>query len=234
MQMRDFEVKKMFDTIAEGYDLQNSLLSLRIDVLWRKKLARLLPARRPIHVVDVAVGTAEVAMEIARQRPEARVTGVDFTAAMLGVGLRKIIRRGLEGRIRMAAGDARRLPLPDACADAVTISFGIRNVQERPLALSEFHRILKPGGALYVMEFSLPANPVLRCLYKLYFDHVLPPLGNWLSGTDYAYSYLMESVHAFPGPEQFIAEIRRAGFTDVSQTPLTFGIARIHRGTKPA
>jgi demethylmenaquinone methyltransferase/2-methoxy-6-polyprenyl-1,4-benzoquinol methylase len=230
--MRDFEVKKMFDTIAEGYDLQNSLLSLRIDVLWRKKLARLLPAGRPIHVVDVAVGTAEVAMEIARQRPNARITGVDFTPAMLSVGSRKLAKRGLAGRVRMVAGDARRLPLPDACADAVTISFGIRNVQERDQALSEFHRILKPGGTLQVMEFSLPENPALRLLYRLYFDHVLPPFGNWLSGTDYAYSYLMESVYAFPGHEAFSAEIRRAGFANVSQTPLTFGIARIHQGVK--
>lgn len=231
--MRDFEVKKMFDTIAEGYDLQNSMLSLRIDVLWRKKLARMLPVDRSIHVVDVAMGTAEVAMEIARQRPLAKVTGVDFTPAMLVVGKRKIDKRGLSGRIRMAAGDARGLPLPDGCADAVTISFGIRNVQERDQALGEFHRVLKPGGKLYVMEFSLPDNPALRFLYKLYFDYVLPPFGNWLSRTDYAYSYLMESVYAFPGPEEFSAEIRQAGFARVGQTPLTFGIARIHEGTKP-
>jgi len=231
--MRDFEVRKMFDTIAEGYDMQNSMLSLRIDVLWRKKLARLIPADRPVTVVDVAVGTAEVAMEIARQRPNSRIFGVDFTPAMLQVGKRKLDKRGLSGRIRMLAGDARSLPLPDACADVVTISFGIRNVQERDQALAEFFRILKPGGKLYVMEFSLPENPVLRLLYKLYFDHVLPPFGNWLSRTDYAYSYLMESVYAFPGPEEFSAEIRRAGFTRVGQTPLTGGIARIHEGGKP-
>lgn len=231
--MRDFEVRRMFDTIARGYDMQNSMLSLRIDVLWRRKLARMLPQGRPIHVADVAVGTAEVAMEIARQRPQARVTGIDFTPAMLEVGLDKIRKRGLAGRIGMSAGDARALPLPDRCADAVTIAFGIRNVQERGVALAEFHRVLKPGGTLHVMEFSMPDNPALRLLYRLYFDHVLPPFGNWLSRTDYAYSYLMESVHAFPGPEEFSAEIRRAGFTDVGQTPLTGGIARIHRGTKP-
>ncbi|WP_243358263.1 bifunctional demethylmenaquinone methyltransferase/2-methoxy-6-polyprenyl-1,4-benzoquinol methylase UbiE [Fundidesulfovibrio terrae] len=231
--MRDFEVRRMFDTIAEGYDMQNSMLSLRIDVLWRKKLARLIPADRPVTVVDVAAGTAEVAMEIARQRPRASIVGVDFTPAMLKVGLLKLKKRGLGHRIRMAAGDARRLPLPDACADVATISFGIRNVQERDQALSEFFRILKPGGRLYVMEFSLPDNSVLRFLYKLYFDHVLPPFGNWLSRTDYAYSYLMESVYAFPGPEEFSAELRRAGFTQVGQTPLTGGVARIHAGAKP-
>lgn len=230
--MRDFEVKRMFDTIAEGYDMQNSMLSLRIDVLWRKKLARLIAADRPVTVVDVAVGTAEVAMEIARQRPIARLVGVDFTPAMLAVGKRKLVKRGLSGRIHMLAGDARQLPLSDGCADFVTISFGIRNVEERDQALAEFLRILKPGGSLYVMEFSLPDNPVLRFLYRLYFDHILPPFGNWLSRTDYAYSYLMESVYAFPNPEAFSAEIKRAGFSQVSQMPLSGGIARIHQGVK--
>ena len=212
--------------------MQNSMLSLRIDVLWRRKLARLIAADRPVTVVDVAVGTAEVAMEIARQRPKARLVGVDFTPAMLVVGKRKLAKRDLSERIRMLAGDARRLPLPDGCADYVTISFGIRNVQERDQALAEFKRVLKPGGTLYVMEFSLPDNPVLRFLYRLYFDHILPPFGNWLSRTDYAYSYLMESVYAFPGPEDFSAEIKQAGFSDVGQTPLSWGIARIHRGVK--
>lgn len=231
--MRDFEVKRMFDTIAGGYDMQNSVLSLRIDVLWRKRLARMLPADRPILVADVAAGTAEVALEIVRQRPLARVAGIDFTPAMLHVGLEKVRRRDPRGRVRLAAGDARALPLPDQCADAVTIAFGIRNVQERGVALREFHRVLKPGGRLLVMEFSLPDNALLRALYRFYFDHVLPPFGNWLSRTDYAYSYLMESVHAFPGPQAFIEEIRAAGFTDVGQTPLTGGIARIHSGTRP-
>lgn len=231
--MRDFEVRRMFDTIAEGYDMQNSMLSLRIDVLWRKVLARRLPQDRPITVVDVAAGTAEVSMEIARQRPKARILGVDFTPAMLVVGQRKLAKRGLLSRIPLLAGDARCLPLADACADAVTISFGIRNVQERMQALTEFHRILKPGGKLLVMEFSLPDNALLRGLYRLYFDNILPPFGNWLSRTDYAYSYLKTSVYGFPGPEEFCAEIRQAGFTDVGQTPLSGGIARIHEGTRP-
>ncbi len=232
--MRDFEVRRMFDTIAEGYDMQNSMLSLRIDVLWRKVLARRLPPDRPITVVDVAAGTAEVSMEIARQCPLARILGVDFTPAMLVVGQRKLAKRGLLSRIPLLAGDARCLPLADACADAVTISFGIRNVQERMQALAEFHRILKPGGKLLVMEFSLPDNALLRGLYRLYFDNILPPFGNWLSRTNYAYSYLKTSVYGFPGPEEFCAEIRQAGFADVGQTPLSGGIARIHEGIKPA
>lgn len=230
--MRDFEVRRMFETIAGGYDMQNSVLSLGIDMLWRRELARRIPGERSVLVADIAVGTAEVAMEIARRRPRASVLGLDFTPAMLEVGLEKLRKQRLDGRVRLAAGDARRLPLPDCCADVVTISFGIRNVQERAQALAEFRRVLKPGGKLLVMEFSLPDNPLVRALYRLYFDYVLPPVGNLLSRTDYAYSYLMESVHAFPGPEDFSREIRRAGFAAVTQTPLSFGIARIHEGTK--
>jgi len=230
--MRDTQVRKLFEDVAQGYDMQNSVLSLRIDVLWRKALARMLPPGRPIAVLDVAAGTAEVSMEICCQRPLATVLGVDFTPAMLRVGHAKVARRGLARRIRLAAGDARRLPLPDASVDAVTIAFGIRNVEERHQALAEFHRVLKPGGKLLVLEFSLPDNPVLRFAYRLYFDHILPPLGNWLSRTDYAYTYLMTSVHAFPGPEAFCAEISRAGFAQVGQTPLSGGIARIHAGIK--
>ena len=171
-------------------------------------------------------------MEICRQRPLATVLGVDFTPAMLVVGHAKVARRGLAGRIPLLAGDARSLPIADASVDAVTIAFGIRNVEERHQALAEFHRVLKPGGQLLVLEFSLPDNPVLRFAYRLYFDHILPPLGNWLSRTNYAYTYLMTSVHAFPAPEAFCEEIRQAGFANVQQTPLSGGIARIHAGIK--
>uniref|UniRef100_A0A7C4AGH0 Demethylmenaquinone methyltransferase n=1 Tax=Fundidesulfovibrio putealis TaxID=270496 RepID=A0A7C4AGH0_9BACT len=240
--MRDTQVRKLFDTVARGYDMQNSVLSLGIDILWRKTLAERLPAGRPILVLDAACGTAEVCMEILRRRPLARVLGADFSPGMLAVGREKALRRGLIAdsagheatrsgqRLHLVAADARNLPLPDACCDAVTIAFGIRNIEKRALALREFRRVLKPGGQLLVMEFSLPSNPVLRTLYRLYFDHVLPPFGNWLSGTDYAYTYLMTSVHAFPGPEAFCAEIAAAGFSGVGQTPLCAGVARIHHG----
>ncbi len=232
--MRDTQVRKLFDTVARGYDMQNSVLSLGIDILWRKTLAERLPAGRPILVLDAACGTAEVSMEILRRRPLARVLGADFSPGMLAVGREKALRRAPAGtgadRLHLVAADARNLPLPDACCDAVTIAFGIRNIEERALALREFRRVLKPGGQLLVMEFSLPSNPVLRTLYRLYFDHVLPPFGNWLSGTDYAYTYLMTSVHAFPGPEAFCAEIAAAGFSGVGQTPLCAGVARIHHG----
>jgi demethylmenaquinone methyltransferase/2-methoxy-6-polyprenyl-1,4-benzoquinol methylase len=230
--MRDFLVRKLFEDVASGYDLQNSVLSLRIDVSWRKTLAGLIPADRPVLVLDAACGTGEVALSILARRPKARVLGVDFTLAMLEVAKAKASRRPQGDRLSLVLGDARHLPAADACADCLTIAFGIRNIEERVTALKEFWRVLKPGGQALVMEFSLPENPVMRRLYRLYFDYVMPPLGNWLSGTNYAYTYLMESVHAFPDPGAFAQEMREAGFNRVEVIPLTFGIARIHRGFK--
>lgn len=230
--MKDTAVKTMFETIAGGYDFQNSFLSMGIDIYWRKALAAGL--RLPEHgiVLDVAIGTAEVAMEICRRHPGVRVVGVDFSPAMLAAGRRKIERRNFNNRIEMAAGDGRWLPVRSASVDAVTISFGIRNIEEKDLVLGEFYRVLKPGGRLCIMEFSYPDLPLLGGLYRFYFHHILPPVGNWLSGTDYAYSYLADSVDKFPADQEFLEAIAGAGFGDCGVRKLTFGIAKIFFGTK--
>jgi len=230
--MRDTAVKAMFETIAGSYDFQNSFLSLGRDISWRKALARSIRADERSVVVDVAVGTAEVALAIGRRHPLSRVIGVDFSPAMLAVGRKKILTRGLTDRISLTAGDGRRLPLRDASADAVTIAFGIRNIEERHLALAEFYRVLKPGGQLLIMEFSYPDGPLLKALYRFYFDRILPPVGNWLSRTDYAYGYLADSVDRFPVDAEFLHEIGRAGFERLAVTKLTFGIAKIFHGFK--
>lgn len=230
--MKDTEVRTMFETIARTYDLQNSVLSLRRDIYWRKVLARAIPIRDRGLVLDAAVGTGEVALEICRHHPAATVIGLDFSPAMLKIGQQKITSRQLSDRIRLLAGDARCLPLRNASVDAVTIAFGIRNIEERALVLHEFHRVLKPGGRLFIMEFSYPEGPLLGRLYRLYFDHILPPLGNWLSRTDYAYSYLAASVDDFPDDPLFIKEIEDAGFVRPGVKKLTFGIAKIFSGTK--
>ena len=185
-------------------------------------------------VLDVAVGTAETALAISRRYPPVRVVGVDFSPAMLGVGRKKITDRNFGTKISLTAGDARRLPIQDCSVDAVTISFGIRNVEERNLAFSEFFRVLKPGGRLFVMEFSYPDQPLLYRLYRFYFDHILPPVGNLISRTNYAYSYLAESVESFPDDEQFVAEMKAAGFSSPTIKKLTFGIAKIYQGCKEA
>ncbi len=230
--MKDSAVKSMFETIAAGYDFQNSFLSLRRDVYWRRVLAEILRLDNGGTVLDVAVGTAETALAIGHRYPRVQVVGVDFSPAMLDVGKKKIAARGFKGRIRLTAGDGRQLPIRSGSVDVVTISFGIRNIEQRLEALHEFYRVLKPEGRLCIMEFSYPDQPLLYRLYRFYFDHILPPVGNLISRTDYAYSYLAESVDSFPRDQQFVAEITAAGFTDTAIKKLTFGIAKIFTGRK--
>ncbi|MBW2581370.1 MAG: ubiquinone/menaquinone biosynthesis methyltransferase, partial [Deltaproteobacteria bacterium] len=191
--MKDYQVKRMFETIAFSYDLQNSFLSLRRDSYWRRAMALCLKFPGEALVLDMATGTAEVAVEICKYHPQAKVVGVDFSPKMLKMGRRKVRSRRLDNRIHLSLGDGRQLPVKDGYFDAATIAFGIRNIQEREQALAEFHRVLKPGGQLLVMEFDIPDDLVLGTIYRLYFDFILPPLGNLLSRTNYAYSYLADS-----------------------------------------
>lgn len=226
-------IRRMFEEISFSYDFQNSVLSLRRDVHWRKALAQSLRQDRGTLVLDAATGTAEVAIEICRRRPGAQVVGMDFSPPMLAIGRRKLRDRSLEARISLATGDARQTPFKSGSFGGVTMAFGLRNIDERVQALKEFRRVLRPGGQLLIMEFGYPDNPFLRALYRLYFDHVLPPLGNFLSRTHYAYSYLRESVQDFPEPEAFLQEMGEAGFAEPAFRKLTFGIARIYSGIKP-
>jgi len=230
--MKDTAVKSMFETIAGGYDFQNSCLSLGVDIHWRKVLAGMLHLPPDGLVLDVAVGTGEVAMAICHRHPTTQVIGIDFSPAMLAVGQMKIARRGLASRISLATGDGRLLPIRTGSVDAVTISFGIRNIEEKDVVLAEFYRVLKPGGQLLIMDFSYPEGLLLGPLYRFYLNHILPPLGNFISGTDYAYSYLAESVANFPGDRVFLGMIAAASFRDCTVKKLTFGIAKIFAGHK--
>jgi demethylmenaquinone methyltransferase/2-methoxy-6-polyprenyl-1,4-benzoquinol methylase len=232
--MKDYQVRRMFETIAFSYDLQNSFLSMRRDVYWRKVMARSLQARTEPLILDVATGTAEVAIEICRQHPKARVVGVDFSPKMLAIGREKVKARNLDNRIQLNLGDGRQLPVRSDQFDAVTIAFGIRNIEQRLQALTEFRRALKPGGQLMIMEFDMPDDLVLGTIYRVYFDHILPPVGNWLSRTNYAYSYLADSVHNFPTESEFLEEIGSVGFTSLGVKKLTYGIAKIFMGVKDA
>lgn len=219
-------VWRMFQDIAFSYDFQNSALSLGRDTLWRKRLVRDLALGNTARVLDAACGTGEAAREIKRRHPEARVVGLDFSPAMLGQARSK-------GLTALTAGDCLALPFPEAAFDAATIVFGIRNIARRDTVLGELRRVLRPGGTLLVMEFGYPDRQPLRWLYRLYFNHVLPPLGNALSRTDYAYTYLRDSVAAFPDDAAFLAEIRAAGFAGAGVAHLTFGVARLFSATKP-
>jgi demethylmenaquinone methyltransferase/2-methoxy-6-polyprenyl-1,4-benzoquinol methylase len=232
--LKNFQVKRMFESIAFSYDFQNSILSLGQDISWRKALAALIQFFDGRLILDMATGTAEVAIEMCKHHPQIRVIGMDFSPRMLSIAWRKVRARNLEARIRLSIGDARALPLKDASFDAVTMAFGIRNIEERREVLSEFNRVLRPGGYLFIMEFGYPDYPALKRLYRLYFDRVLPVLGNWLSRTDYAYTHLVESVRAFPREEEFLQEIAESGFAHLRVKKLTQGIAKIYSGTKPA
>jgi demethylmenaquinone methyltransferase / 2-methoxy-6-polyprenyl-1,4-benzoquinol methylase len=228
----DYKVKQMFESIAFSYDFQNSFLSLGRDISWRRTLASSIEVPREGLVLDLATGTAELAVAICTRYPGVRVSGLDFSPGMLAIGRQKVRANGLSSRIDFTLGDARRLPFGTGSFDGATMAFGIRNIRERKEVLEEIRRVLKGGAQLWVMEFDCPDYPVLGKLYRFYFDHIMPPIGNWLSRTDYAYSYLARSVHGFPAEKEFLREIGDAGFTPLGVKKLSLGIAKIYRGIK--
>ena len=180
-------------------------------------------------VLDLCTGTADLAIEAARARPSAAtVVGIDFAGAMLGVGREKIVRDRLTGRIGLVRGDATPSPLADRFVDAITIAFGIRNVENIVAACDEMRRVLKPGGRIAILEFALPTAPGLRTMYRWYFNHVLPRVGRLVSRHNAAYGYLPASVTAFASPDEFVTILRQCGFTDISASPLTAGIVFLY------
>jgi demethylmenaquinone methyltransferase/2-methoxy-6-polyprenyl-1,4-benzoquinol methylase len=232
------KIARMFDAIARRYDLLNHLLSLGIDRRWRKRAVRELRLRRDSVVLDLCTGTGDLALAAVEGRPSPnageqdaaggrglplRVVGVDFSAAMLRYGREKLARIR-ERRVALVRGDAMRIPLPDASVDAVTIGFGIRNVQQPGVAAREIVRVLKPGGRLAILEFGTPAIPGIRSAYLFYFRRVLPLIGRIVSRHNDAYSYLPASVAAFPSPDEFLGLLRDAGFSHVEVDSLTLGI----------
>lgn len=223
-------VQRMFAAIAESYDINNRVHSLWQDQRWRKKAVELAEVKAADVVVDVACGTGDLALAFAAAKP-ARVIGIDFTIEMLPLARAKpaFVRR----MPWFLAGDAMHLPLPDACADIVSIAFGIRNVADPAAALREFRRILRPGGRVIILEFSLPTNPLLRGVYNAYFRHVLPHTATWISGDRTgAYRYLPESVNTFIGRQQMLGLMSGAGFDNPREHPLTFGACVCYRGVR--
>jgi demethylmenaquinone methyltransferase/2-methoxy-6-polyprenyl-1,4-benzoquinol methylase len=226
---------KMFDRIAYRYDLLNRLLSFRRDVVWRKRMCKALPAGIDLKILDLATGTGDVLLGLYKQSGRIKTgVGLDKSAGMLSYGRRKLTQRNPEKALSLIRGDAMDIGTRSDVFDATTIAFGIRNVPDVPSALKEMHRVLKPGGRTLILEFSLPANPIIRTGYLFYFRHILPRIGGIVSGDFQAYRYLIETVEQFPYGEKFAILMRDAGFKNVKATPLTFGIATLYLGDKEA
>ena len=224
---------RMFDRIARRYDLLNHLLSLGQDIRWRKKVTRFLVNKYDQYILDLATGTGDqlLYMFSCSDRID-RALGTDLALKMLDRGREKVKKRKLEDRIVLEEGDAENIQYPDNIFDAVTISFGIRNLMSVERSLSEMYRVLKPAGRVLILEFSIPQNVMMRSIYLFYFRYLLPFIGSVISGDRYAYRYLNETVEGFPYGDAFCQLLRKSGFLNVSMYPQTFGIATIYCGDK--
>ncbi len=225
-------VERMFSAIAPRYDFLNRLLSAGRDRSWRREAIRATVLPPEGQLLDICTGTADMALEAARQFPEAHIVGVDFSRPMISLGLAKVERANLTSRISLQVAPAEALPFPDQSFDAATVAFGLRNVPDRLRGLREMHRVLRPGGRAVILEFTTPPSPLFRRLYLWYFHRVLPWVGGLISGHPSAYSYLPASVSEFPDPQGLSSWMRDAGFSEVLYRLLTGGIVAIHIGRK--
>lgn len=224
------QVENMFDNIAHRYDRLNQILSLGIHHRWRKKAVGYLVAQKPKSILDLATGTGDFAIAAMKCNPE-KITGADISEGMLEYGRKKIKSLGLENKIELKKGDAEKLEFADAQFDAITIAFGVRNFQHLEKGLTEMYRVLRPGGKTVILEFS-KARGWFKPFYNFYFRFILPLVGKMISRDTSAYSYLPDSVNAFPEGKDFIAIMEKCGFRNITEDRLTFGVATIYCGEK--
>jgi len=225
------QVEQMFDNIAPKYDFLNRTLSLGIDVLWRKKAIRLLAKRNPKQILDVATGTADLALEAIKLNP-GKITGIDISEGMLQHGRTKIKQRNLESKIELIKADSENLPFSTDTFDATMVSFGVRNFEHLEIGLAEILRTLKPKGIIMVLEFSKPESFPIKQVYNFYFNNILPGIGRLISKDSAAYDYLPASVDAFPHGKRFTDILEKVGYLNCKQIKLSFGIASIYLAEK--
>ena len=225
-------IAAMFDRISPKYDALNHILSLNIDKVWRKKTAKIVSKTQPKTILDLATGTADLAIAMAKHNPQAHIIGLDISGKMLEIGKEKVKLQNLENQIELHHGDAASLPFEDARFDAVTVAFGVRNFEDLSKGLSEMHRVLKTNGQAVILEFSLPERFPIKQLYNFYFKHLLPNIGKWVSKDGNAYSYLPHSVEKFPKPSDFCNILGSFGLKNCQIKPLSFGIATLYVANK--
>lgn len=221
------KIEEMFNDISGRYDLLNHLLSFGIDRRWRRRLIRRLDSNSEMALLDLATGTGDLAIAAAL-RTKATITATDIAEKMMEVGRRKVERRGLQGRITFIRAEAESLPFPDASFDAAMVAFGVRNFWDLEKGLSEIRRVLKPGGKLLLLEFSMPQNRLVRMIYKTYFGKVLPLIGRIVSKHREAYNYLPDSVQQFPYGDALVGLLKTAGFVNADYKSLSGGIAMLY------
>lgn len=226
------QVELMFNNISPKYDLLNRVLSLGIDKIWRKQALNLLKKDKPAYILDVATGTADLAIEAVTRLKPTSIVGIDIAENMLQIGREKIAKKQLDKIITLQKGDSEKIDFADNTFDAVIVSFGVRNFQHLELGLSEIYRVLKSGGSIMVLEFSKPQKAPFKQVYQFYFKNILPIIGKMVSKDTAAYTYLPDSVNAFPDGKSFCAILEKVGFSVQHYKPFTFGVCTAYVGKK--
>ncbi len=225
------QIALMFNNISKNYDFLNHFLSFGIDHIWRRKVIQLIKRYNPSQILDIATGTGDLAISAARMNPK-KIVGIDISEGMLAIGNQKIIRKKLDHFIELLQGDSENLQFEENTFDAAMVAFGVRNFENLQKGLVEIKRVLKPGSPFVVLEFSKPKAFPVKQLYRFYSKYIMPGVGKFFSKDQSAYTYLPESVQAFPEGENFLAELSKAGFNSTTEKRLSFGVATIYFGLK--
>lgn len=226
-------VTELFDRISPVYDLVNQIVSFGVDRRWRKAILAHIPVEPEQTLVDLATGTAAQILALSKSPYVGKFYGFDLSTNMLALGQKKLAKRGLKKKTLLQVGNALSVPVANQFCDIATISFGIRNVTEPLKCLSEMHRILKPGGSCFVLEFSIPTLKLIKLPYLFYLRKILPKIGSLLSKNKEAYTYLNQTIESFPSGDAFLQMMETAGFTSCKQLPLSFGIASLYSAKRP-
>lgn len=232
-QTKKEQVEEMFDNIAPSYDRLNHIISFNLDRIWRRRVVRIVERAKAARVMDIATGTGDLAITMAKHLPSTQILGVDLSEEMLGVARVKVAKRGMSDRIELVKGDAENIAMVgDGAMDAVTVAFGVRNFENLERGLREIHRTLREGGTFVVLELSVPKNRLIRWFYAQYSHRILPGIGAMISKDKKAYIYLPESIDEFPAPERFAEILKGVGFKSVKRHKQSFGVAHIYEAVK--